>query len=260
MSDKILGKQLSYIQKLNNQILKSLKLYTTEYYVKLNTSMRNKTAMSNNMKQQHEDVIIDIKKAFCDAPPLETTLTVYRGLNVSSKDKINLEDESFISTSLSKKQALTFAGSSCCLLQITVPTRTKVLPLYKISDSSPEMEILLDKGKLIVNDIDVGVGTATIVYATYTRNSVELSNKQDMEKELEYMKKYEKMIVTILDIINIKLKENKDNDSDDSDDDELDIKQYAIQVIKKMYISTFGTQITEEKMQSVYEKIKDVLQ
>jgi hypothetical protein len=259
MSDKILEKQLSYIQKLNDKILESLKLYTTEYYVKLNTAMRNKTAMRNNMKQ-HENVIINIKKAFCDAPPLETALTVYRGLDVSSKDKINLEDESFMSTSLSKKQALSFAGSYCCLLQITVPARTKVLPLYKISDSSPEMEILLDKGKLTVNDINDGVGAATIVYATYTGNSVELSNKQDMQKELEYMKNYEKMIVNIMDMINIKLKENKDNDPDDSDDDQLDIKQYAIQVIKKIYVSTFHTQITEEKMKSVYQKIKDVLQ
>lgn len=38
-----------------------------------------------------------------------------------------------------------FAGSKCCMLEITISPGSKVLPLWPVSDSPSEEEILLDR-------------------------------------------------------------------------------------------------------------------
>ena len=168
MENQVIREQLLYVKNLAEtypDIRESIGNYTSSagFFREINTGLRRRVKIEENdasLVRKNLDI------AFQGAPPLEKPLTVYRG---KSSDRMRPRDEGFVSTSLLRSRALNFAGPECCVLEITVPPGSKVLPVAFISFASDELEIILNRGgKFIVSGtkIDREKGMK-IIYVSY---------------------------------------------------------------------------------------------
>lgn len=96
-------------------------------------------------------VIKQIKKldnAFDNVPPLEEPIVVWRGVN--TKNATEGSHRNFLSTSLSRSISEKFTDKPCCLMKISLPAGTKVLPVFNLSRHENECELILPRGGTIV--------------------------------------------------------------------------------------------------------------
>jgi hypothetical protein len=91
------------------------------------------------------DILNGLDYVFDKIPPLETSLTVYRGIDTKSPEDMQINNLSFISTTYNKKVTYNFTGK-CCIIILTIPVGSKVLFLESISKYPTEREVLLDRG------------------------------------------------------------------------------------------------------------------
>jgi hypothetical protein len=134
--------QLNYVKHLSSDIYNSLVKYTDQYGFTLNRQLREHTITAESQK-----MIDDIDLAFLGVPVLQKSLTVYRSLDLYTN--FTYRSESYLSTGL----ALTTLGVgqptdksvTCCVLEITIPSGCKVLPLTEISVHPHEQELLLPR-------------------------------------------------------------------------------------------------------------------
>lgn len=131
----------SYILSLPRNIIQSLMDYTGSDYEEINRRLREGGALQGREKR----IFDDLDLAFRGAPELQGPVYLYRGLT----QEPNFSYATFVSTSLNKEIALSSEFSSRRLLKILVPSGSKVLPLYAISESPYEQEVLLSqRGRL----------------------------------------------------------------------------------------------------------------
>ena len=123
-----ISSQTNFVNRLSHEQKQVIRWYTTEQYKTFNEALR-----SGKITTEFAEKYNTLKEIFEAIPPLEEPLLVYRG-RMSSK--IEEMDRAFASTSLSKRIALNFTSSSCCLLYITVSPGSKVLPVFNLSDQS----------------------------------------------------------------------------------------------------------------------------
>ncbi len=134
-----------YVKNLDKSILESLWAYESgsdniNHTLRANQNLSNYNQFEKDIKTH----IKNIERAFINAPTINHSLTVYRG--IQNPDQIS--DISYISTSLMEDIALEF--SKCCLLKITITSGCKILPLYSMllntldgTGSDAEREILI---------------------------------------------------------------------------------------------------------------------
>ena len=127
--------QIDYVDNLPQKIKNSLNWYTKSNHLDFNKKIREKLSLS----PQEQEHFRNITTAFKNVPILKKPLVVYRGLKHFYKNHTT-----FISTSLDPEEALTFAGSDCCLMKFNIFPGSKILPIYKCSATECELEILLD--------------------------------------------------------------------------------------------------------------------
>jgi len=136
--------QKRYVATLSKPSRDVLIGYTGSDYEEINDCLRKKKKLTASTKHK----IDTIDSIFDGAPPLDSPITVYRGMVGKIESTLST---SYISTSLDRDKANTFTGNKCCMFEITVPAGAKVLPLAAISDVKSENEVLLHrKGVLIV--------------------------------------------------------------------------------------------------------------
>jgi hypothetical protein len=158
----MLKKQEEFLIKLSDKEIKVLKKYThSSSYI--NGKLRFGNSFSH---EKNIEIIDDIKtfdNLFLNIPPLENEIIVYRGIECEdlsiSKKKEYFYDRGFVSTSLNKDIGEQFGD---CLLKISIPIGSKVLPIYAIKgdrlyDEYPEYEILLNRGALFENILGFGI-------------------------------------------------------------------------------------------------------
>jgi hypothetical protein len=116
--------------------------YTVNYGTILNKLLQSG---KNITDPETLDVLNSLDYAFDKIPPLETSLTVYRGINIKSPEDMQINNLSFISTTYNKKSTHNFTGK-CCIIILTIPVGSKVLFLESISSLPEEREVLLDRG------------------------------------------------------------------------------------------------------------------
>ena len=130
--------------------LQSIIEYTNESAFIINQSLRDKTHLSMDDSR----ALANIDRIFTLVPPIETSLTVYRGVAVDSQDDIDLDNSGFISTTYDKEISTRFSGSPCCVLVLTIPVGSKVLFVESISSFPEEKEIVLDRsGSFVVTGV-----------------------------------------------------------------------------------------------------------
>lgn len=77
-------------------------------------------------------------------PPIETSITVYRGIKTSLMGDIT-SIVTHISTSYDQKESLVFTNKYCCMIRITLSPGSKVLPVEDISIHPLEKEIIVSR-------------------------------------------------------------------------------------------------------------------
>jgi hypothetical protein len=143
----ILKEQFDYVDSLPLDIKKSVFLYTDYMYISINKKLRKDT--EEPLDEKEESILKDINYAFANVPKTTKPFTVYRGIVPTKKTggKFEMsENVSLISASYDKKIAKSFIfQKTCCLLIITIPVGSSILPIEKISERPEEKEILLNR-------------------------------------------------------------------------------------------------------------------
>jgi hypothetical protein len=164
--------QFEFIESLPKDIKTSIILYTENLFTVINTALRDtalREGLATKLSKEHENVLKDIDYAFENVPVLKNSLTVYR--KVSNKPPVEMKtpfpnphskyykdkfDEkkmtSIISATYDKGVASRFdIRTDCCILVITVPAGSSVLPIENIFSFKKEREVLLNrKGKYYI--------------------------------------------------------------------------------------------------------------
>jgi hypothetical protein len=147
--------QIDFIRRLDNATKKIIKLYTRSGMSK---DMNEKLCMDkyknvSDLPTETKQVYDALMSVYDRVPPLQRPTTVWRGIGGDKKKKKKAREQGdfneqrlvcqFISTSISKSFANMFTSGSCCLLKITLPAGSKVIPMDEVSHYGGEMEILL---------------------------------------------------------------------------------------------------------------------
>ena len=142
--------QEEYILKLPENIKNTITWYTGGEYYEFNKMLRDDKQIG-----EYSEHLKNLIIAFQGVPPLTEPMTVYKG---KKSENIYKVDKAFSSTSLSIKGTIDFRGEKCCIMQITIPPGSKILPLSFLSDASYEDEILLDRnGTYIQTGTDIRI-------------------------------------------------------------------------------------------------------
>lgn len=124
-----------YIKTLNAQTIMVLRDYTGSGSRTINDDLRTRAS-----KSQILDQIKLLDKAFDNAPPLESAITVYRGVG----EFVKIRDElGYSSCSLKKEVSIKFGRGSC--YTIILPAGCKVLFICPISACPSECEVLVNR-------------------------------------------------------------------------------------------------------------------
>ena len=138
-----------------------------------------------------KDVQRRLDVAFANAPPLKHSLVVYRGVKYNRGEKYShdpIYNKQYISTSTEMSVAENFVGNSCCILYITLPVGTHVLPLERVTHYPGEYEVLLPRN----GKIQVYKQEGKKVYATF-------------EQDAQLKKKPVRLYDELVSAINIKM-------------------------------------------------------
>lgn len=175
----LINKQVDFVNHLNVKYQNVLRWYTGGNFDVFNMKLRQ----NKNLSEEEQDKLKNMDYMFSLVPPINGSITVYKGKNSSSV----YPDKSFISTSISYEQALKFAGKDCCILEITVSAGSKILPLFTVSRELEENEILLDRdGILSVTGSSIkslNNREIKIIYVTYMpKTSIVVHDQKQVDK------------------------------------------------------------------------------
>lgn len=143
-------KQIDYLTCVGKNVKSALSKYSYRKYTYYNEQLR-----ANNITDKD---INRINRIFKNIPPIEDDIIVYRGITKFDKlAAINNLSKGYVSTSLSKYIADSFAGNNCCLFTIRLPKGSSVLPILSFSKYPTEQEILLPPGGTftLLNDFNL---------------------------------------------------------------------------------------------------------
>ena len=184
----LLGKQLEDVRKLDPSLSDYLKKYTDDYQINQNMCLKN-APLSDTQRLLRDNIM----KVFEEITPIRESITVYRGL--SSTTSINLERLrcQFISVSLDKKYVEeNFVGDSgCCLMVITIPAGSTIIPMLDYSHIPEEMELLLPPNGnwKLIREMDDDVRIYYFNYLPNTSDNQQYTRGDVMEDIREEKKK-----------------------------------------------------------------------
>jgi hypothetical protein len=134
--------QFDFIKSLPKQVKLSIRDYTGAESDVVNESLRERIPLND----YHQNMLNDIDYAFENVPKLTEPLTVYRRIrNFPSGKSFDIKKMiSIISASYDKDFVSKFK-MECCVLIITLPVGSSVLPIEELSNFPDEKEILLNR-------------------------------------------------------------------------------------------------------------------
>ena len=153
--NKFFKDQIEFLKTLDKRYLKSIRLYTEESFIILNSILasleipiatRLPDGVLNDKLQEIYECLIYI---FENIPPISEKIKVYRGIADVEDDPKNIIKNltrRFVSTSTQEEVVEDFIGGDCCKLIISIPKGSKVIPASPYSQSPEELEVLLPPG------------------------------------------------------------------------------------------------------------------
>jgi hypothetical protein len=143
--------QFDFVDNLPNNIKDSINNYTLNAYTAVNTKLRN----NEKLLKIEQDILDDIDYAFKNVPPTSSQITLYRAVNSShpvyQHDKLEGFNPKKMTSVISATYDIESTGefyndkTKCCILVITVPAGSRILPIENISEFKEEREILLNR-------------------------------------------------------------------------------------------------------------------
>lgn len=177
----ILTPQITYLNNLSDFQKRAIVDYTESPAI--NKLLRNIDTLTRDFKLLKKN----IDDVFKYIPPLEKSITVYRGIKFKSTLDFtaDLNDFGFISTTYDKPIAFEFLDDyKCCLLEITLEPGTKVIPLESFSKYPEEKELLLPPGKFsLLRSINT-----TYFDKPITINKVKYIPEEKIESQDQFLK------------------------------------------------------------------------
>ena len=137
----VFAPQLAFLGSLDATSIAAIKNYTSsDYYEHLNRQLCAGLPLSGIYNQ----IYTDMMHIFERCPKLKQPVVVWRGIRAKELVVGRLACQ-FVSTSLSLESAMReeFTGSACCVLKITLPSGTQVLPVEHIAEQAGEWEVIL---------------------------------------------------------------------------------------------------------------------
>lgn len=189
----LMKQQIQFVDSLDPKTKDALRRYTHQYDWQVNQYLAKDKNVVESLKHPYADAdeskkfkldygyehvfnknIKDVQRrldaAFSNVPPLAHSVVVYRGVKYNNAGKYKHDpvyNKQYISTSTHVEVAENFLnGSSCCVLHITLPQGSRVLPLKRLSHYSVENEVLLPRDGVFTIQKQVGKD----VYATFTHS------------------------------------------------------------------------------------------
>ena len=149
---KSIKNQITYINdEITDYEIKHLKLYTGAHGYDINKELR-----SNIKNNSYQNVIDTIDNIFDNIPSIKEPIILWRELSVDLGK--NYKDEGFLSTTtdLSTIYSKTEDRNNTYILELTIPSGSKILPIMKYSQHPSEYEILLKRGShlLVTNELN----------------------------------------------------------------------------------------------------------
>lgn len=181
--NKLMTKQIAFVDSLDPKTKDALRRYTHQYDWQVNQFLMNDKNKAKSLKHPNpnmdddekfeleygydhvfnknvKDVQRRLDAAFANVPPLAHSMVVYRGIKYNKGEKYQHEsvyNKQYISTTTHIETAQDFlSGKSCCVLHITLPQGSRVLPLKRVSHYKDENEILLPRGGEFIIQKQVG--------------------------------------------------------------------------------------------------------
>lgn len=193
-----LTRQIQYIRNLDTVDRRQLRAFTEGDDLDLNQMLCRNTPLSGHYRNLYM-LLMDI---FDNIPTTSESITVYRGIEATELDQSRLKCQ-FVSTTLDKSVAVEkFSGSDCCLLRITIPAGSHILPMMVASHQPDEAEILLPPGG-IWTVTNVLKERLTIYDLTYLpKNSLEIKSVDQLPQAKEILDE-EKNLERIINIFDI---------------------------------------------------------
>lgn len=190
MDDSLLQEQYDYVYNLDEDIKKSLKMYTSErlgYYRKINDYLRGNIV---TLESSLHKIIEDIDEAFLNIPPISFPIILYRG---NTTQIINNKSYQSCSSDLDVAKQFT-KDRNCCIYILTISSGCKVLPLVSISDHPHESEFVLDRGGdyKVTNSL-IENGVMNIFVTLNPPTSYNITENEDIIK-IEKDKIYDRII------------------------------------------------------------------
>lgn len=172
----LLKQQIEFVDSLDSKTKDALSRYTHQYDWQVNQYLAKDKHVVESLKHPNaverekfeldygyehvfnkniKDVQRRLDAAFSHVPPLAHSMIVYRGIKYDKGDKYkhdSIYNKQYISTSTHIETAEDFLnGKSCCILHITLPQGSRVLPLKRLSHFQSEDEVLLPRdGKFVI--------------------------------------------------------------------------------------------------------------
>lgn len=249
------SEQEKFVNNLSDGEKKCLTWYTSGEYREFNRKLRKKEKLTD--EQNHNLKCID--SIFKKVPITARPITVYKGLDT---DNIS-SDDAFISTTTDVNIANLFSGIDCCIIEITIPSGSRILPLKSVSLFPYENEILLDRSNYLIVNNDTSTKSyegVKIIYMTYVSNKFNIiqSNNKEFKEEVEDIERKE----TIKMFIKFFYKEYITKKNITSIHNMSKIKN-DVELFYKFFLDTYGIKnskkLDSKEIALVVEKIKVLL-
>lgn len=154
---RVFSEQIGYLNSLSEESLFALEDYVADSRYNEFLTGKFRVASSDDFMSA-VSLVSRLDEIFEKCPPLKTSITVYRGVWYDdagaykpSYKHLCVFDKGFVSTSFNMKTARGFVPGKdgCCVLQLTIPKGTRVLPLATHGSIPAEQEVLLPRsGKI----------------------------------------------------------------------------------------------------------------
>jgi hypothetical protein len=171
----IFGPQMEYLDSLFDRetpsvmkIYNGIKYYIEGDYKTLNQKLCGSYIGKNKeLNSDEQNCVNALNKIFNEIPPLQEPVIVYRGIKTELQE--NFLNCQYVSTSLNKRVAIARFSNffSCCILEITIPKGTRVIPIMEYSEWNDEFEVILNRGgryEIINIDTIIKPNSYNIVY------------------------------------------------------------------------------------------------